>query len=95
MHEMGTHMKMELTQAGGSKIMMLDKPFSFDDQRAYDTPMRVKSGDVITTTCDYDGIATFGTDSEKEMCYNYVLAYPAGALSFGTSLTTTEATCLQ
>jgi len=35
------------------------------------------------------GKITFGTDSESEMCYNYVLAYPAGALSFGGSLTGT------
>jgi hypothetical protein len=95
MHTLGNHMKMEHHPKSGAKTVMLDKPFSFDDQRAYPTPMRVAAGDVITTTCKYDGLATFGTDSESEMCYNYVLAYPAGALSFGASLTGASSTCLQ
>ena len=40
---------------------------------------------MLTTTCSYNnttnGLVTFGPNTENEMCYNFVTAYPAGALS--------------
>jgi hypothetical protein len=43
-------------------------------------------GDVIDTVCTYDGsgIFTFGPNTDQEMCYNFVVAWPAGSLSNGS-----------
>lgn len=98
MHEIGTHMKVDLIRKGGSPQMVLDNPFSFDDQRSYDTPMILEAGDKLRTTCTFHNRGLFpvgfGTASEAEMCYNFVLAYPAGSLRSGFSLTVTDNTCI-
>jgi hypothetical protein len=99
MHALGSHMKGELTRKDGTKSVLFDNPFSFDDQRSYDTPVILEPGDKIRTTCSYENdsnipLVGFGTDSEAEMCYNFVLAYPAGSLASGVSLTGTNSTCI-
>ncbi len=98
MHYSGVRMTARHNIKGGGQSMIFDKPFSFDDQVSYDTPLRVAPGDSITTTCYYELDARtdyrFGTESEAEMCYNYVLHYPAGALYNGVSLTGVTGTCL-
>jgi hypothetical protein len=40
---------------------------------------------VIDTVCTYDGSGafTFGPNTDQEMCYNFVVAWPAGSLSNG------------
>lgn len=98
MHSLGTNMKVELRRKGGTDTVVFDRPFSVADQRSYDTPMILEPGDRLRTTCTFENdrflSVGFGTDSEAEMCYNFVLAYPAGALTSGFSLTITNGTCI-
>jgi len=80
MHQLGTHMTMVLNRAGGAKMTMHDAPFSFDDQRAYAVDLTVNDGDTITSTCRFNNTTslpvTFGPNTENEMCYNFVTAWP-------------------
>ena len=66
----------------------------------YDTPAVVKPGETLTTTCTFNNTTSaaiaFGTVSEAEMCYNFVVAYPAKALhNPGNSIEGALNTCLQ
>lgn len=99
MHLKGTHLKTEIKRAGGGAQMLVDQPFDFNNQIAYDTPATIMPGDTLTTTCTYNSGATFGPGTDAEMCYNFVLAYPNGALTsinpFGGGLTSTVNHCFQ
>jgi hypothetical protein len=99
MHKIGTHMKTVINRPGGPEILV-DKPFKFDEQRSYDTPATVRPGESLTTTCTFNNTTAatigFGTVSELEMCYNFVVAYPARALhNPGNSIEGAQNTCLQ
>jgi hypothetical protein len=99
MHKTGAHMKTVINRPGGPEILV-DKPFNFAEQRSYDTPAVVKAGETLTTTCTFNNTTnaaiSFGTVSEAEMCYNFVVAYPAKALhNPGNSIEGALNTCLQ
>jgi hypothetical protein len=47
----------------------------------YDTPAVIKKGDTLTTTCTFATPTPFGQGTNEEMCYNFVMAYPAGGLA--------------
>jgi hypothetical protein len=90
MHKHGRYMKTIVSRQDGSKVAITDKPFAFDDQQIFpvDSPtgeIVVGTGDIIDTTCTYDGADpfTFGPNTDMEMCYNFVVAWPAGSLSNG------------
>jgi hypothetical protein len=90
MHKNGKYMKTIVQHAAGGTSVITDKPFAFEDQQIFPikTPtgeIVVRPGDVITTTCSYDGLLpfTFGPNTDMEMCYNFVVAWPAGSLSNG------------
>jgi hypothetical protein len=90
MHRNGRYMKTIIQHAAGGTSTITDKPFSFDDQQVFpiDSPtgeIVTRPGDVITTTCTYDGLLpfVFGANTDMEMCYNFVVAWPAGSLSNG------------
>jgi len=89
MHRHGRRMTTVVTRASGKIEVLLDQPFQFESQGTYDTPMLVLPGDSLKTTCfftnDDDGLVTFGPNTDNEMCYNFVVAYPAGALDTGGS----------
>jgi hypothetical protein len=101
MHKIGTHMKTVVNRAGGP-VTLIDQPFSFLDQKTYVTPFTLKAGETLTTTCTFENKppskldpVLFGPGSDSEMCYNFVLAYPANALSHpGFSLEGSQNTCL-
>jgi hypothetical protein len=84
MHKLGTHMKTVINRKGGGTETVVDKPFSFSDQRAYTAMNIVHPGDTLTTTCTWEnttGAAVkFGTSTTAEMCYDFVWAYPAHAM---------------
>jgi dopamine beta-monooxygenase len=84
MHKLGTHMKTVVNRSGGAQDVLVDKPFVFNDQRAYASDTVVHSGDTLTTTCTWQnttsGGVSFGTSTTAEMCYNFVVYYPAHAL---------------
>jgi hypothetical protein len=90
MHTMGRYMKTILNR-GSQKIKITDQPFEFMDQQIFpvDDPtgeIIAKPGDVIDTVCTFngEGIFTFGPNTDQEMCYNFVVAWPAGSLSNGS-----------
>lgn len=85
MHRLGKRVSMVLDRADGTRETVYDVPFSFDDQKQYDTPLVLNPGDSLLTTCYYDNpndrVVQIGLKTTDEMCHNYVIAYPAGALS--------------
>jgi hypothetical protein len=83
MHVQGRHMKTVINRAAGGTEILIDKPFDFETQVGYLTPAVIKPGDTLTTTCTYAQPTPFGEGTNQEMCYNFVLAYPAGALGHG------------
>ncbi len=98
MHKTGANMKTVINRPGGPEVL-IDKPFKFDEQRSYDTPAIVKRGETLTTTCTFNNTTaaaiSFGTVSEAEMCYNFVIAYPARALHHpGQTIEGSLNTCL-
>lgn len=105
MHEIGTGMRTDITFADGRTQTLGPWRFDFNNQVSYSTPVTIRPGDRLTTTCDYfnprDTVVTTGTSTDSEMCFNFVTAYPAGALKsrniFGasTSLTASETACLE
>jgi hypothetical protein len=88
-HRFARHMKFTLKKTNGTEIVMHDLPFQFGEQATYpiDPPLLIESGDVITTTCTYDNDTskniTFGESTDNEMCFNFAIYYPKGALSCG------------
>jgi hypothetical protein len=87
MHQLGRGMKADITRAsGGVENLFNDTTYSFDYQISYELNPTVilHPGDKITTTCTFQnttsGTVTFGPATEQEMCYNFIIAYPANAL---------------
>lgn len=81
MHLQGRHLKTVINRASGGAETLVDKPFDFNTQISYSTPAVIHPGDTLTTTCTYATPTAFGQSTNNEMCYNFVLAYPAGALA--------------
>jgi hypothetical protein len=79
-------MKVTLLRANGQREVLHDGPFDFNDQRAYDVPGDVvmHGGDRLETVCYYDNTTNmripFGEDTQEEMCFGFITAWPAGAL---------------
>jgi hypothetical protein len=86
MHKLGVHAKLVWTPQGGQPNVLHDAPFSFDDQQSYAlTNIILNSGDQMQVTCSYNNTSdvnvSFGQNTEDEMCFNFALYYPMGALS--------------
>jgi hypothetical protein len=85
MHLLGTRLSMELDRADGTKSTVFDVPFSFQAQKNVDAKVVLQPGDSLLTTCYYtnpnDYAVGIGERAEDEMCNNFVIAYPAGALT--------------
>ncbi len=92
MHRLGRHMKLEILRADGSISILHDKDFSFEYQGRSALSAVVMPGDRLRTTCSYDNktgkVVSFGPRTSDEMCYGFVLAYPAGGLAGPTSKAT-------
>ena len=86
MHQLGTNMKTVVNRGGSTTQTetLIDKPFAFADQRAYPADMVIHATDTMTTTCTFKNTTSaavgFGTFTSAEMCYNFVVYYPAHAL---------------
>lgn len=81
MHLQGRHLKTVINRKGGTTEVLIDKPFDFNTQISYPTPAVINPGDTLSTTCDFATPTPFGQGTNEEMCYNFVLAYPAGQLA--------------
>jgi len=98
MHRRGRHLKTVIHRAQGGQDILIDEPFDFEHQVMYDTPAVVYPGDRLETPCTFEqegGVATFGSGTHNEMCYNFVVAYPHGAMSTGGSFTGSSNACLR
>jgi len=81
MHLQGRHMKTVINRKGGGSEVLIDKPFDFNTQISYPTPAVINPGDTLSTTCTFATPTPFGQGTNEEMCYNFVVAYPAGQLA--------------
>jgi hypothetical protein len=85
MHLLGTRMTMRLDRADGSNATVFDVPFSFQAQKNVDASVVLQPGDSLLTTCYFDNPNDYtvgiGERASDEMCNNFVVAYPAGALT--------------
>jgi hypothetical protein len=85
-HTLARAMKFTAT-VGGQQVMMHDGPFVFEEQRSYalKQPVVLKTGDKVSTTCVFTNntnrAITFGEDTGNEMCFNFAVYYPKGALT--------------
>ena len=90
-HKLAVRMIFKVTKKNGQVIQLHDMPFMFGEQGTYalDPPVVVESGDVIDTTCVFTNKSnqtiTFGESTNDEMCFNFALYYPAGALTCGAA----------
>ena len=102
MHLQGRYMKSVIKRTDGSTTAITDQPFAFDDQQIFPVKSQsgeiiVRPGDLIETICSYDNskFVTFGPNTADEMCYNFVIAWPVGSLSNGsTGLVGGQNTCI-
>jgi hypothetical protein len=81
MHLQGRRMSTIINRVNGTTETLLDEPFDFNSQVTYSTPAIINPGDTLTTTCDFATPTPFGAGTSQEMCYNFVIAYPAGGLA--------------
>jgi hypothetical protein len=105
MHELGRELETMILRADGSSEPLGRWAFDFNSQVSWPTPVTISPGDRLVTTCRYDNMTDrlvgTGTDTQSEMCFNFVTAYPAKALAShnafgGSSSATGSATaCLQ
>jgi hypothetical protein len=84
-HLQGRHLKTVITRVNGTQETLIDKPFDFNSQIVYPTPAVINPGDSLTTTCTYAQPVGFGQGTNAEMCYNFITAYPGGAITQGLS----------
>jgi dopamine beta-monooxygenase len=100
MHQFGRHFSIELDRADGSKVSVMDQGFDVGNQAMVETPFQVLAGDTLKTTCMFQNtssaaVAYGGPFSGGEMCYGFVVHYPAHALDNGTrSLLGASNSCL-
>jgi hypothetical protein len=89
MHLLGVNMKSAVQRVNGMLETVFDEPFVFDQQVNYDMDPFVvlQPGDRIDTTCTFNntttGAVAFGQSTSQEMCYQFAVAYPYGALNNG------------
>jgi Copper type II ascorbate-dependent monooxygenase, C-terminal domain len=87
-HKLATHMKFT-AKAGGQDIVMHDAPFDFNEQTSHPLSPEVvlNTGDTVTTVCTYTNptnkAINFSENTDGEMCFNFAVYYPMGALSCG------------
>ncbi|MET0285742.1 MAG: hypothetical protein ABW352_14780 [Polyangiales bacterium] len=85
-HQYATWTKL-IVQRGDQTFTLHDKAFRFEEQTStpIDPFFELKNGDVVTTTChfknDTNRFITFSESTNGEMCFNFAVYYPMGALN--------------
>jgi hypothetical protein len=96
MHKHGSRMVSTIIRADGRRETLLDKPFDFSYQVAFPTPAVLTTGDRVETACTYgSGPVRFGEGTSDEMCFDFVIAWPAGALVSTGGLTYSPNQCFR
>jgi hypothetical protein len=87
MHRIGKNMKTSVKHADGTMEVLFDKPFSFGNETHYYQDYELKPNESLITSCTFNNTndygVPFGESSDTEMCYQFVFAWPAHALSNG------------
>jgi len=87
MHRIGKNMKTSVKRPDGTMETIFDKPFSFGNETHYYQDYELKPGEELVTSCTFNNTneygVPFGESSDSEMCYQFVFAWPAHALSNG------------
>jgi Copper type II ascorbate-dependent monooxygenase, C-terminal domain len=85
MHQLGTRMQMTIHRMNGTSELLLDQPYAFGAETHYAEDAVLSPGDTLETRCFYDNdrlaAVPYGKGATDEMCYGWVTAWPAGALS--------------
>lgn len=87
-HKYANHMKFT-AKVSGQDVLMHDAPFDFNEQTSHplDQEVILKTGDTVTTVCTYTNMTNkainFSENTDGEMCFNFAVYYPMGALSCG------------
>lgn len=99
MHKLGTRLRTVINRAGGGTDVVVDKPFVFTEQRAYAMDAIVHANDTLSTTCTWQNTTSasvgFGVSLTQEVCYDYVVYYPAHALEGVGGIEGSTNMCLQ
>ncbi|MDH5673075.1 MAG: hypothetical protein OEZ06_13045 [Myxococcales bacterium] len=105
MHQLGRELETTIMRADGSREALGRWSFDFNSQVSHPSPAVVHPGDRLETTCFYENTSAVfvgvGQDTQSEMCFNFVTAYPAAALASrnllggSTSATGSATACLQ
>jgi Copper type II ascorbate-dependent monooxygenase, C-terminal domain len=106
MHLMGRKMESVIVRKDGKEEPM-NPPggwdFDFNNEVSHKSEFVLQPGDTVRTTCHYDNTSDafiqVGFENRYEMCFNFVMAYPAKALvnkgvGGSTSLTNSATACL-
>ena len=86
MHALGRAMKTDILRANGKVDTLIDVPnYDFSDQSAHPVDFVLNEGDQIQTTCRWSNPnpdpVVYGGTTANEMCFNFLLYYPAGQLA--------------
>lgn len=84
MHMLGRHLRSEIVRTDGSKQVLTDADYDFRDQQRYPSDLLIYPGDRVETTCTFDNdtarTVKFGEQTSDEMCFNFLLVWPAGSM---------------
>jgi Copper type II ascorbate-dependent monooxygenase, C-terminal domain len=98
MHKIGKRMMTSVVHTNGQMETLFDKPFTFGAETHYYQDYELKPGENLVTSCTFNNTGDvgvpFGESSDTEMCYQFVFAWPAHALSnYAFSLLGVPDTC--
>jgi len=89
MHSLGRALRTEVARGGAdapTEMLLEVEDFDYDFQTTYrvEPAVRLERDDRLTTTCTFDNPSPeevgYGLSVEDEMCFDYLIAYPVGAL---------------
>ncbi len=87
MHQLGTRFRTEIIRGGRTIPLVSVDPWDFETQVSYPhdaATTMIQRGDELRTTCTYDNpggtAVSFGERTEDEMCFNFAMVYPIGAI---------------
>lgn len=86
MHKLARHMTVIVHRSSGASETIHDEPFDFNSQVFFPkNDVVVRPGDFVETRCSFenDTLAAvhYGERTQDEMCYAFVVAWPAGGLA--------------
>ena len=81
MHELGREFDQVVIRADGTEVPFIHLAgWSFEAQLIYDTPLVLRPGDTLRTTCVFDNpheeTVRSGPRTTDEMCFNFLYATP-------------------